>query len=101
MPTNKPFLQRSNTWALSLLLAALMALCGVAPGLAANSLYIAADSPGPGLEEIPAAQLKTGGAATPIVITNVSSGASAIGVCFDKKKNLWAPTLDLTLLEFT
>ena len=73
---------------------------GVSPAFAGKSLYIGANDPGPGVEEFTAAQLKAGGVGAPTVVSNQGT-TNAIGVAFDKQKNLWVTTLDQTLLEFT
>lgn len=83
------------------LLVLVFTLSGTKLTFAGQSLFIGADNPGPGLVEISAAQMKSGGAATPTVISTVATATSATGVCFDKQKNLWATTLDVNLLEFT
>jgi hypothetical protein len=99
-----------SRWLTLPICAALLLVSGaIAPAFAGKAIYIGAAGAfdpntgygGPGIDEISAAQLKSGGVAAPIAISNVSTVLATSGVCFDKQKNLWATTLDVNLLEFT
>jgi sugar lactone lactonase YvrE len=80
-------------------LAGLTLLSWSARGFAAQSLWIGAASPGPGVEEIMPRQLKQSGAPA---VQSISESATqnAAGIAF-QNGNMWVTTFDNTVLEFS